>query len=139
MADIVDTAVNAGSFNTLVEALKAANLADTLKEPGPYTVFAPTDEAFGKLPEGTLDKLLKDTPELAKILTYHVVSGKLTAEEVAKQDKAMTLEGGELTIAQSGGTVKVDAATVMQPDVEADNGVIHAIDTVLLPSQPKAE
>ncbi|MBE9215798.1 fasciclin domain-containing protein [Plectonema cf. radiosum LEGE 06105] len=133
MADIVDTAVNAGSFNTLVAAVKAAGLVDTLKSEGPFTVFAPTDDAFAKLPEGTVDGLLKDIPQLKKILTYHVVSGKVMAADVVKLDSATTVEGSDVTIDASNG-VKINDATVSQADVETDNGVIHIIDTVLLPS-----
>ncbi|KYC38962.1 fasciclin [Scytonema hofmannii PCC 7110] len=133
MADIVDTAVNAGSFNTLVAAVKAANLVDTLKGAGPFTVFAPTDEAFAKLPEGTVDGLLQDIPKLKKILTYHVVSGKVTSSEVVKLNSATTVEGTEVKIDASNG-VKVNDATVTTPDVAADNGVIHVIDTVLIPA-----
>ena len=133
MADIVDTAVNAGSFNTLVAAVKAANLVDTLKGAGPFTVFAPTDEAFAKLPQGTVDGLLQDIPKLTKILTYHVVSGKVTAAEVVKLNSAKTVEGTNVKIDASNG-VKVNNATVTTPDVAADNGVIHVIDTVLIPA-----
>lgn len=133
MADIVDTAVSAGSFNTLVAAVKAAGLVDTLKGPGPFTVFAPTDEAFSKLPAGTVDSLLKDIPQLTKILTYHVVSGKVKAADVVKLDSATTVEGSSVKIDASSG-VKVNDATVVTPDVEADNGVIHVIDKVLIPA-----
>ena len=133
MADIVDTAVNAGSFNTLVAAVKAANLVDTLKGAGPFTVFAPTDEAFAKLPQGTVDGLLQDIPKLTKILTYHVVSGKVTAADVVKLNSAKTVEGTNVKIDASNG-VKVNNATVTTPDVAADNGVIHVIDTVLIPA-----
>jgi uncharacterized surface protein with fasciclin (FAS1) repeats len=133
MADIVDTAVSAGSFNTLVAAVKAAGLVETLKSPGPFTVFAPTDEAFAKLPEGTVDSLLKDIPQLTKILTYHVVSGKVMSSDVVKLDKATTVQGSDVKIDASSG-VKVNDATVVTPDVEADNGVIHVIDSVLLPA-----
>ncbi|MBD2300766.1 fasciclin domain-containing protein [Nostoc sp. FACHB-87] len=133
MADIIDTAVQAGSFNTLVAAIKAANLVDTLKGAGPFTVFAPTDEAFAKLPEGTVDKLLKDIPKLTKILTYHVVSGKVLSGEVVKLKSATTIEGSDVKIDASHG-VKVNDATVATADVDADNGVIHIIDTVLLPA-----
>ena len=133
MADIVDTAVGAGSFNTLVAAVQAAGLVDTLKSPGPFTVFAPTDEAFAKLPEGTVDSLLKDIPQLTKILTYHVVSGKVLSSDVVKLDKATTVEGSDVKIDASNG-VKVNDSTVVTPDVEADNGVIHVIDSVLLPA-----
>ena len=132
MPDIVDTAVQAGSFTTLVAAVKAAGLVDTLKSEGPFTVFAPTDEAFAKLPEGTVDSLLKDIPKLKKILTYHVVSGKVMAADVSGLKSAKTVEGSELKIDTSSG-VKINNATVVTPDVAADNGVIHIIDTVLLP------
>ena len=134
LADIVDTAVNAGSFSTLVAAIKAAQLVDTLKGAGPFTVFAPTDEAFAKLPEGTVDALLKDIPKLKKILTYHVVSGKVMAADVVKLKSATTVEGSDVKIDASNGGVKVNDATVATPDVAADNGVIHIIDTVLLPA-----
>ncbi len=133
MTDIVDTAVNAGSFNTLVAAVKAANLVDTLKGPGPFTVFAPTDEAFAKLPAGTVDALLKDIPQLTKILTYHVVSGKVMAADVVKLKSATTVEGSDVKIDASSG-VKVNDSTVVTPDVAADNGVIHVIDAVLMPT-----
>jgi uncharacterized surface protein with fasciclin (FAS1) repeats len=133
MADIVDTAVGAGSFNTLVAAVKAAGLVDTLKGEGPFTVFAPSDDAFAKLPDGTVDALLKDIPKLKKILTYHVVSGKVMAADAAKLKSAKTVEGSELKIDASNG-VKINDATVSKADVTADNGVIHVIDTVLMPS-----
>lgn len=133
MANIVDTAVNAGSFNTLVAAVKAAGLEDTLKGAGPYTVFAPTDAAFAKLPAGTVDALLKDIPKLKKILTYHVVSGKVMAADVIKLKSATTVEGSDVKIDASHG-VKVNNSTVTTPDVAADNGVIHIIDTVLMPA-----
>lgn len=133
MADIVDTAVNAGSFKTLVAAVKAAGLVDTLKGKGPFTVFAPSDDAFAKLPDGTVDGLLKDIPQLKKILTYHVVSGKVMAADAAKLKSAKTVEGSELKIDASKG-VKINDATVSKADVETDNGVIHIIDTVLMPS-----
>jgi uncharacterized surface protein with fasciclin (FAS1) repeats len=133
MADIIDTAVKAGSFNTLAAALKAANLIDTLKGAGPFTVFAPTDDAFAKLPAGTVDALLKDIPKLTKILTYHVVSGKVMAADVVKLKSAKTVEGSEVKIDASNG-VKINSSTVVTPDVAADNGVIHIIDTVLMPA-----
>ncbi|HZG37716.1 MAG TPA: fasciclin domain-containing protein [Nodosilinea sp.] len=133
MADIVDTAVSAGSFSTLVAAVKAAGLVDTLKGTGPFTVFAPTDEAFAKLPEGTVDSLLKDVPQLKKILTYHVVSGKVMASDVSKLKSATTVEGSDVKIDASNG-VKVNESTVTTADVAADNGVIHIIDTVLMPA-----
>ncbi len=135
MADIVDTAVKAGSFNTLVDAVKAAGLVDTLKGAGPFTVFAPTDEAFAKLPDGTVDALLKDIPKLKKILTYHVVSGKVKAADFSLTLKsATTVEGSDVKIDASNGSVKVNDATVSTPDVDTDNGVIHIIDTVLIPT-----
>jgi uncharacterized surface protein with fasciclin (FAS1) repeats len=133
MADIVDTAVSAGSFTTLVAAVKAAGLVDTLKGAGPFTVFAPTDEAFAKLPAGTVDALLKDIPKLKKILTYHVVSCKVMAADVVKLKSAKTVEGSEVKIDASNG-VKINESKVVTPDVAADNGVIHIIDTVLLPA-----
>ena len=131
--DVVDTAVAAGEFKTLVAAVKAAGLTETLKGKGPFTVFAPTDEAFAKLPKGTLDALLKDKAMLTAILTYHVVPGRVTAEEVVKLESAKTVNGKELTIMTKGSTVMVGKATVIQADVPAANGVIHVIDTVLLP------
>jgi uncharacterized surface protein with fasciclin (FAS1) repeats len=131
--DIVDTAVQAGSFNTLVAAVQAAGLAETLKGTGPFTVFAPTDEAFAKLPKGTVDALLKDIPKLKQILTYHVVAGKVMAADVVKIKSAKTVEGSELKIDASNG-VKINDSTVTTPDVAADNGVIHIIDTVLMPA-----
>ncbi|MEG3910791.1 MULTISPECIES: fasciclin domain-containing protein [unclassified Microcoleus] len=133
MADIVDTAVSAGSFTTLVAAVKAAGLVDTLKGAGPFTVFAPTDEAFAKLPAGTVEALLKDIPKLKKILTYHVVSGKVMAADVVKLKSAKTVEGSEVKIDASNG-VKINDSTVTTADVAADNGVIHIIDSVLLPA-----
>lgn len=134
LANIVETAINAGSFNTLVTAIKAADLVDTLKGAGPFTVFAPTDEAFAKLPEGTVEGLLKDIPTLKKILTYHVVSGKVMASDVVKLDSATTVQGSDVKIDASNGGVKVNNATVATADVAADNGVIHIIDTVLMPA-----
>ena len=133
MANIVDTAVKAGSFNTLLAAVKAAGLVDTLKGDGPFTLFAPTDEAFAKLPKGTVDALLKDIPKLKKILTYHVVSGKVLAADVVKLKSATTVEGSDVKIDASHG-VKINNATVATRDIAADNGVIHVIDTVLIPA-----
>ena len=130
--DIVDTAVAAGSFKTLASALTAAGLVDTLKGDGPFTVFAPTDEAFAKVPKDTLDKLLADNAALTKVLTYHVVPGKVAAADV-KAGPVMTVEGSNATVTVDGGTVKIDDANVVQTDVMASNGVIHVIDTVLIP------
>lgn len=133
MSNIVETAVAAGNFKTLVAAITAAGLGDTLSGTGPFTVFAPTDAAFAKLPAGTVDGLLKDIPKLKKILTYHVVSGKVMAADAAKLHSAKTVEGGEIKIDASHG-VKINNATVVSADVAASNGVIHAIDTVLMPN-----
>lgn len=133
--DIVDTAVGAGKFNTLAAALKAAGLVETLKGEGPFTVFAPTDEAFAKLPAGTIDELLKpeNKEKLTSILTYHVVAGKAMAKDVAGMDSAKTVNGKELKLNADNGKVKVGEATVTKADISATNGVIHVIDTVLLP------
>jgi uncharacterized surface protein with fasciclin (FAS1) repeats len=134
--DIVDVAAGNGSFNTLVTAIKAADLVDTLKGKGPFTVFAPTDEAFAKLPEGTVEDLLKpeNKEKLVAILTYHVVPSKVMAADIAgKKTMAKTVEGDELTVDATSG-VKVDEATVTTADVGASNGVIHVIDTVLMPN-----
>ena len=132
--DIVDTAVGAGSFNTLVAAVQAAGLVDTLKGEGPFTVFAPTDDAFAALPEGTVESLLlpenKDT--LVGILTYHVVAGKVMSTDLSDGMMAATVEGSEITVDLSDG-VKVDGANVINADIEASNGVIHVIDAVILP------
>lgn len=130
-ADIVETAVKAGSFKTLVAAVQAAGLVDTLKGPGPFTVFAPTDEAFAKVPKEALDALLKDKAALTKVLTYHVVPGKVMAADV-KAGKVRTVQGTDLTLGTTGG-VTVDNARVTAADVVASNGVIHVIDTVVMP------
>ena len=135
-ADIVDTAVSAGQFETLVAAVKAADLVDTLKGDGPFTVFAPTDEAFAKLPAGTVENLLKpeNKDQLVAILTYHVVSGKVMSGDIAgKKTEAMTVQGSELTIDAMKGGVLVEEAQVIQADIETSNGVIHVIDTVVIP------
>ena len=134
--DIVDTAVAAGSFTTLAKALQAADLADTLKGKGPFTVFAPTDDAFAKLPAGTLEDLLKpeNKMKLKRILTYHVVPGRVSAAEVVKMNSAKSVSGDTIAIKASGGTVTVDNARVVKTDIAASNGVIHVIDTVILPS-----
>jgi uncharacterized surface protein with fasciclin (FAS1) repeats len=131
--DIVDTAVGAGMFNTLVTAVKAAGLVDTLKGAGPFTVFAPTDEAFAKIPKATLDALLQDQAKLKEVLTYHVVPGKVMAADVVKLKDAKTVQGSSVKIAVNGGTVSVDNAKVVKTDVAASNGVIHVIDTVIMP------
>lgn len=131
-ADIVDTAKSAGSFNTLITAVGAAGLTDTLKGPGPFTVFAPTDEAFAKIPKDKLDALLKDKAALTKVLTYHVVPGKVMAADV-KAGKVKTVEGSPLSVSMNGGKVEVNDANVVKTDVLADNGVIHVIDNVVIP------
>ncbi len=133
--DIVDTAVSAGSFNTLVAALKAADLVETLKGKGPFTVFAPTDEAFEKLQEGTLEDLLKpeNKEKLVAILTYHVVAGKVTSDQVAGIKEAVTVNGKSLAVEVKDGKVMVDNAMVVGTDVMASNGIIHVIDTVVIP------
>ena len=137
MADIVDTAVAAGSFKTLVTAVKAAGLVDTLKGKGPFTVFAPNDEAFAKLPKGTVEGLLKDVPKLKAVLTYHVVAGKVMAADVVKLKTAKTVQGQEVKIDAAKWHLhmnpKINDANVVKADVIADNGVIHVIDKVLLP------
>jgi uncharacterized surface protein with fasciclin (FAS1) repeats len=134
--DIVDTAVAAGSFNTLAKALQAAGLVETLKGNGPFTVFAPTDEAFAKLPAGTVETLLKpeNKEKLKAVLLYHVVAGKVMAADVVKMTSAKTVNGQALSITAHDKTVMVGKATVVKADVAADNGVIHVIDTVLLPA-----
>jgi uncharacterized surface protein with fasciclin (FAS1) repeats len=129
--DIVDTAVAAGNFKTLATALTAAGLIDTLKGKGPFTVFAPTDAAFAKIPKADLDALLKDKAKLTAVLTYHVVPGKVMAADV-KAGKVKTVQGSEITVATMGG-VTVDGAKVSATDIVADNGVIHVIDSVILP------
>ena len=129
--DIVDTAVAAGNFKTLATALQAAGLVDTLKGPGPFTVFAPTDAAFAKIPKADLDALLQDKAKLTAVLTYHVVPGKVMSKDV-KACKVKTVQGSELTISTMGG-VMVDNAHVTATDIAADNGVIHVIDSVVLP------
>lgn len=133
--DIVDTAVSAGSFNTLVKAVQAAGLADTLKSDGPFTVFAPTDEAFKKLPEGTLENLLKpeNKSQLQAILTYHVLPGRIMSAEAATVSSAKTVNGKSFQIAKSSDGLMVDKAKVIKADIMASNGVIHVIDQVILP------
>jgi len=133
--DIVEVAVNAGQFTTLAAALDAAGLVETLKEGGPFTVFAPTDAAFAKLPEGTVEALLADVDALRAILTYHVVSGELRAGEVVAETELETVNGATIQISTEGGAVKVNDANVVATDVIAENGVIHVIDSVILPPQ----
>jgi uncharacterized surface protein with fasciclin (FAS1) repeats len=133
--DIVDTAVGARSFETLVTAVKAAGLVETLKGDGPFTVFAPTDEAFAKLPAGSVESLIKpeNKDKLIAILTYHVVPGKVTSADVVKLTSAKTVQGSSIDIAVNGGKVKIDGATVVKADINCSNGVVHVIDSVILP------
>lgn len=131
-SDIVDTAIAAGSFTTLAAALGAAGLVETLKGPGPFTVFAPTDDAFAALPDGAVDGLLADTAALAKVLTYHVVSGRVMSGDLTDGMTAPTVGGANLTISLADGA-SVNGASITQADIEASNGVIHVIDTVLMP------
>ena len=132
-ADIVDTAISAGQFNTLVKAVQEAGLVDTLKSAGPFTVFAPTDAAFAKLPAGTLEALLNDKAKLQKILTYHVVAGQVKAADV-KPGAVKTVEGQSLQVRTKGGAVMVNDSKVIKTEIMASNGVIHVIDTVMLPN-----
>ena len=132
--DIVDTAVAAGDFNTLVTAVKAAGLVETLKGEGPFTVFAPTDAAFAKVPTDTLNALLADKAALANVLTYHVVAGKVMAADVVKLTSAVTVQGQAVSIEVKDGKVYVDGTQVVTTDIKASNGVIHVIDAVILPT-----
>lgn len=138
MADIIATAVNAGNFTTLVKAIESADLVDLLKSEGSYTVFAPTDEAFSKLPQEALAALLQDIPKLKRILTYHVVFGDVRAEDLQEIEEAATVEGSIVAIENNNG-IKVNDANVLQTDIIADNGVIHIIDGVLIPALVAAE
>jgi uncharacterized surface protein with fasciclin (FAS1) repeats len=131
--DVVDTAIAAGSFTTLVKAIQAAGLVETLKGPGPFTVFAPTDDAFRKLPAGTLESLLQDKEKLTAVLTYHVVAGKVLASDVVKLSSAKTVQGQSVAIDATNG-VHINNAKVVKADIQTSNGVIHVIDTVILPS-----
>ena len=138
MADLIETAQQAGTFKTLIQAIGATELAEILTSPGPYTVFAPTDEAFAKLPEGTLESLLDDVPKLKRIVLYHVAFGDVRAEDLMEIDEAQTVEGSVVAIESSDG-IKVNDAKVLQTDILTDNGVIHVIDTVLIPALVAAE
>ncbi|MFX0096500.1 MAG: fasciclin domain-containing protein [Candidatus Hodarchaeota archaeon] len=132
MKNIVETAIEAGNFKTLVKAVQTAGLVETLSKEGPFTVFAPTDAAFAKLPEGTIETLLKDKERLKAVLTYHVVAGKVMSKDVMGLKSAKTLQGQEVSIDTTKG-VKINEATVVKTDIETTNGVIHVIDTVILP------
>ncbi len=136
--DIVDTAIGAGNFSTLVKLVQEADLVDALRGEGPFTVFAPTDEAFAKLPKSTVDALLKDKEALKQVLLYHVVSGRVTSDQVVKLKKAKTLQGSEIRISTSKGKVRINKATVVKADIQCTNGVIHVIDTVILPPKQKS-
>jgi uncharacterized surface protein with fasciclin (FAS1) repeats len=131
--DIVDTAIQNGNFTTLVSALTEAELVETLRGPGPFTVFAPTDDAFGKIDPAVLADLVADKPNLTKVLTFHVVSGKYLAADVIGMEKLTSLEGSDLVIDVSGSAVKIDVAEIVITDIECSNGVIHVIDTVMIP------
>jgi uncharacterized surface protein with fasciclin (FAS1) repeats len=137
--NIVETAVAAGSFKTLVKAIEAADLVKVLQGPGPFTVFAPTDEAFAAVPKETLDALLSDKKQLAGVLTYHVVPGKVMAADVVKVNSAKTVQGQNVTVKVANGTVKLNNATVVKTDIVCSNGVIHVIDAVLLPLKSSAK
>lgn len=138
MADLIDTATNSGSFKTLMTAVEAAGLLDILKSPGPYTLFAPTDEAFAKIPANTIATWLDNIPKLQRILTYHVVPGDVRSDDLVQIEEAPTVEGSVVAIDNTNG-VCVNDAKVLQQDILADNGVIHAIDTVLMPALVAAE
>ena len=137
--DIVQTAVDAGSFKTLATALTEAGLIETLQGKGPFTVFAPTDEAFAKIPAADLKKLLSNKEALTKVLLYHVVSGNVTSGQVVKLDKATTVEGQDVTIMTKDGSVYINGAKVVKADIMASNGIIHVIDTVIMPGQTTAK
>jgi uncharacterized surface protein with fasciclin (FAS1) repeats len=138
MANLLETAEQAGNFKTLLRAIEAAELAEILNSPGPYTVFAPMDEAFAKLPEGTLESLLQDIPKLKRVVTYHVAFGDVRAEDLMEIEEAATVEGSIVAIESSDG-IKVNDAQVVKSDVLTDNGVIHVFDTVLMPGLLAAE
>jgi uncharacterized surface protein with fasciclin (FAS1) repeats len=134
MSNLVETAVNAGNFNTLLKAIEATELGEILNQPGSYTVFAPTDDAFAKLPEGTLESLLQDIPKLKKIVTYHVAFGDVRSDDLAQIQEAPTIEGSVLAIESVDGSFKINDANVLKTDILTDNGVIHVIDAVLMPA-----
>jgi uncharacterized surface protein with fasciclin (FAS1) repeats len=134
MANLLETALNAGNFNTLVKAVDAVQLRETLEIPGPLTIFAPTDEAFAKLPEGTLDSLLQDIPKLKKIVAYHVAFGDVRSDDLGQINEVETVEGSVLAVESADGTFKVNDASILKTDILTDNGTIHAIDAVLMPT-----
>ncbi|MER3494788.1 MAG: fasciclin [Mastigocladus sp. ERB_26_2] len=139
MADIVETVVNTGDFNTLIKAVEASGLLETIKGEGPYTLFAPTDDAFANLPAGTLDDLLANIPKLKRIVAYHVAFGDVRSDDLAQIGEAQTVEGSVIAIASVDGKFQVNGANVLQTDILADNGVIHIIDQVLMPALVVAE
>jgi len=139
MADLLETASNAGTFNTLLKAVEATELVETLKAPGPYTVFAPTDEAFAQLPEGTLESLLQNIPKLKRIVAYHVAFGDVRAEDLMQIEEAETMEGSIVAIESSDDGIKANDANVVKTDILTDNGVIHVIDAVLIPALVASE
>jgi uncharacterized surface protein with fasciclin (FAS1) repeats len=139
MADLLETASNAGTFNTLLKAVEATELVETFKTPGPYTVFAPTDEAFAQLPEGTLESLLQNIPKLKRIVAYHVAFGDVRAEDLMQIEEAETMEGSIVAIESSDDGIKANDAKVVKTDILADNGVIHVIDAVLIPALVASE
>ena len=139
MSDLIETAIKAGNFQTLVKAIEATNLGDTLKSPGPFTVFAPTDDAFAQLPEGTLDSLLQNIPKLKRIVAYHVAFGDVRSDDLVEIEEAETVEGSVLAIESADGKVKVNDANVLKTDILTDNGVIHVIDKVLIPGLVASE
>ncbi|MDM9380420.1 fasciclin domain-containing protein [Chlorogloeopsis sp. ULAP01] len=134
MADIVETAVNAGSFKTLLKAVDISGLTETIKSPGPYTIFAPTDDAFANLSQETLDSLLQNTEKLKRIVAYHIAFGDVRSDDLAQIDEAETVEGSVIAIESANGKSKVNDANIIKTDILADNGVIHVIDVVLMPA-----
>ena len=133
MSSIVETLVNDGRFDTFVSAIQASNLADTLNGVGPFTVFAPTDDAFAGLPEGTVDRIMDDIPSLTRVVTYHIVPGQLASDDVVTQESIKTVQGNDVRVRRMDGRAFVDDAMIVDTDLRADNGVIHGIDAVLLP------
>jgi uncharacterized surface protein with fasciclin (FAS1) repeats len=139
MPDIVETAANEGNFNTLVKAVEAAKLVETLKSPGPYTVFAPTDDAFAQLPQGTLDSLMQDVTKLHRILTYHVCFGDIRSDDLQQINEARTVEGSVVAVEHTDGKIMVNDANVLKTDTLTDNGVIHVIDKILMPAMMQSQ
>jgi uncharacterized surface protein with fasciclin (FAS1) repeats len=134
MADLFETATNAGNFHTLIQAAEAAEVIDTFKSPGPFTIFAPNDDAFAKLPKGTLDELLQDIPKLKKIVAYHITFGDVRTDDLIEIDEAQTLEGSVVAIESTDNGFKINDANILKTDILADNGTIHVIDEVLIPA-----